>query len=364
MVVSSKQKSKRILPIRANRRLFLTGTPILKRPKDLWPICEAFDPDGLGRSWKSFVYRYCGAHETGFGLDINGATNTDELRTLLRQRFMVRRRKKEVLKELPDKTRSIVPLPAKGLSKQIDRELNAVRRHLHDYEVKLGLVQREEEYDFDEVMSVFWDSWIGPDGQFDATAASLINTTSLDFSEIAEARKELAIAKLPMVREYVEHLLEADEKVIVFCHHTEVATRLGEAFEGALVVTGKVPAKKRQAMVDRFQDDPDCRIIIGNMDAMGVGFTLTAARHVVFAELAYNPAIMEQAEDRAWRIGQKNAVFIHYLVVDGSLDARTIEILIEKQEIISAALDGGDWDQVINTFLSLHSEDDGLREKP
>lgn len=88
-----------------------------------------------------------------------------------------------------------------------------------------------------------------------------------------------------------------------------------------------------------FQEDPDCRVFIGNIAAAGVGFTLTASHFVVFAELSWVPSELEQAEDRAWRIGQDHWVLVQHLVVDGSLDARLIEVIIDRMETISRALD-------------------------
>jgi SWI/SNF-related matrix-associated actin-dependent regulator 1 of chromatin subfamily A len=90
--------------------------------------------------------------------------------------------------------------------------------------------------------------------------------------------------------------------------------------------------------VDAFQNG-DIDVIIGNILAMGVGFTLTRARFVVFAELDWVPALIEQAEDRAWRHGQLNAVMIQHLVVDGSIESRMAIALLEKMGVIFAALD-------------------------
>ena len=134
-------------------------------------------------------------------------------------------------------------------------------------------------------------------------------------------------------------MVEGGEKVILFCYHKEVASHFKKSFNNCAFVTGDTPTEKRQDEVDRFQDDPDCMVFIGNLNAAGVGYTLTASSIVVFAELSWIPSDLEQAEDRAWRIGQDNAVLIQYLVVDGSLDARMIEVVIQRIEEISQALD-------------------------
>ena len=94
-------------PIKAKRRLFLTGTPIVNKPIELWPMIHALDPEGLGKSKMKYAFRYCGAHHNGFGWDFTGSSNLDELQEILRSKFMVRRLKKDVLKELPPKRRQV-----------------------------------------------------------------------------------------------------------------------------------------------------------------------------------------------------------------------------------------------------------------
>ena len=95
----------------------------------------------------------------------------------------------------------------------------------------------------------------------------------------------------------------------------------------------------RQAAVDRFQGDPDCRVFVGGILAAGVGITLTASAHVVFAELDWVPGNVAQAEDRCHRIGQTDRVLVQHLVIDGSLDARMAHMIVDKQAVIDAALD-------------------------
>jgi hypothetical protein len=95
----------------------------------------------------------------------------------------------------------------------------------------------------------------------------------------------------------------------------------------------------RDAAVTRFQTDPACMLFVGGIHAAGVGLTLTASAHVVFAELDWVPGNVTQAEDRTHRIGQTNAVLVQHLVLEGSLDARMVHILVDKQRVIDEALD-------------------------
>ncbi len=142
-----------------------------------------------------------------------------------------------------------------------------------------------------------------------------------------------------MVVEHVNRLVRAGEKVILFCYHKEVAAHFRRSFNNHAFVTGSTPTAQRQDEVDRFQEDPDCMVFIGNIAAAGVGYTMTASSIVVFAELSWLPNEMEQAEDRAWRIGQLNSVLVQHLVVDGSLDARMAEVLVDRMETLTNALD-------------------------
>jgi hypothetical protein len=97
--------------------------------------------------------------------------------------------------------------------------------------------------------------------------------------------------------------------------------------------------ENRQKAVDNFQNDPACNLFVGNIRAAGVGLTLTASAHVIFAELDWVPGNMMQCEDRCHRIGQHDSVLIQLLALEGSLDAVMANTLIEKQEIIEQALD-------------------------
>jgi SNF2 family DNA or RNA helicase len=105
-------------------------------------------------------------------------------------------------------------------------------------------------------------------------------------------------------------------------------------------IDGTVPTNERTQLVDRFQNDPNCRLFIGQIKAAGEGITLTAASHVAFAELEYVPGLMEQAADRVHRIGQKVAVTIWYLMGANTIDERILSILERKAKHIGAVVDG------------------------
>jgi SNF2 family DNA or RNA helicase len=344
------EKMKKVMPIAAAKYLFLTGTPIMSKPVELWTLLKVCDPRGLGRDYDEYVFRYCDAYDAGFGLDVSGASNLEELNRLLRERFMVRRDKKAVLKDLPPKTRELIVLSADKLEKPVRKERTRVEKALNAFESMMGISHDDNPYRYmqaiEDLSGKLTDALAAQNSEepdWNAAIRTLSEPDRIMFTEISDAREEVALAKVGLVVEHLLKLHEAGEPVICFAYHksviAEIRTRLEKAGLRVGVVTGDIPANKRQAVVDAFQDGK-LDVILGNILAMGVGFTLTRAQFVVFAEIDWVPSMLEQAEDRAWRHGQLNAVFAQYLVVDGSIEAIMVQAVLEKMGVIFAALDG------------------------
>lgn len=323
------QRSKRLYALQAARKLFLTGTPILNRPVELFPIVSHLAPDVFPKFW-DFAQRYCAPIQTNFGWDVTGASNLVELHEVLRGTIMVRRTKADVLKDLPPKRRQVIELASEAVSKLIAAEREAWERH----RTQLGALRSSARRVDDES---------GPGGgDSDPEArAALRREVAEAFGELSKLRHATALAKVPLVLEHLEAALQESPKIVVFAHHRDVVERLAEAFgDRAVTLTGGDSVERRQAAVDRFQTDPECALFIGSITAAGFGLTLTAASHVVFAELDWVPANMTQAEDRTHRIGQKDSVLVQHLVLEDSLDASMVRTLLKKQEVIDAAVDG------------------------
>jgi SWI/SNF-related matrix-associated actin-dependent regulator 1 of chromatin subfamily A len=299
-----RDEAKRIRPIGARRRLFLTGTPIVNRPVELWPLIQATNPSGLGRiGFMRYAARFCDAKKTHFGWDFSGASNLDELQRILRESVMVRRLKADVLTELPAKRRQIMVMP------------------VTDPDIRDTLRAELEAYD------AYEDA-----GLKERTAA---------FNKLSDLRHRTALAKVPTALEHIRGMLEETDKLVVFAHHHDVieTLRVGLQEYGAVSLTGEDSGRARQEAVDRFQGNPGTRVFIGSIQAAGLGLTLTAAQTVVFVELDWVPGNMTQAEDRLHRIGQTGSVLVQHLVLNDSLDARMRTILVEKQTVLDAALD-------------------------
>ena len=322
-----KTKEWKIDPIKAKRRLLLTGTPIVNRPIELWGLANYLDPQAFGNFFR-YAKRYANAHQTRWGWDFRGADNLGELQGKLRTSFLVRRLKKDVLKDLPAKRRQVIELPANGASKLVAAEQAAWA----DQEERLTALKLAVEL-----------SKISEDpGDYEKAVAALSEGALIAFSQISTCRHETALAKVSYV---VDHVADAAEegKVIVFAHHVDVVAQIVEGLEErgikTVSLTGKDPMDARQAAVDSFQDDADVKVFVGNIKAAGVGITLTAASHVVFAELDWVPANLSQAEDRAHRLGQTDSVLIQHLVLEGSLDQQIASQIVTKQAVIDQALD-------------------------
>ena len=145
--------------------------------------------------------------------------------------------------------------------------------------------------------------------------------------------------KMPMALEFLRNAADAGKIVVFAKHHAVLNVLIREFKDEAVVVTGKVDVNDRQRAVDRFQSDPDCRVFIGQIDAAGVGLTLTASSHVVFLEFDWRPGMLEQAEDRTHRIGQRDSVTCSYLVIENSLDDVMLASVNKKRETLKDTLD-------------------------
>ena len=319
----NKDAAKRLAAIEAKRRIFLTGTPIVNRPAEAWILVHSLAPDVFG-SWFSYMTRYAAAHRTRWGWDTSGASHLDELQEKLRASIMVRRLKKDVLTELPPKRRQVIELPAAGLESVVRHEHEVWQRQQDSLEalrVRVELAKASENA-----------------AEYEAAVSALRQGEMAAFTELSRLRHETALAKLPQV---IAHLQDSVEqgKVVCFCHHKDVVAAILAEFPDAVSITGDTPMQVRQDAVDRFQSDESCRLFVGNIQAAGVGLTLTASSHVIFAELDWVPGNVSQAEDRCHRLTQVNSVLVQHLVLEGSLDATMARVIAAKQDVIDRALD-------------------------
>lgn len=319
--------AKRIYPIKARQRVFMTGTPVLNRPKELWTTVRALDRHNLGNDWLTFHTRYCGAYKDRFGWQIDGASNLDELNERLRSSIMLRRKKADVLPELPPKRRQVILL---------EPVTNGAKEAL-EAERALGEVAAKIEAMRAEVEALSKDQ---ADQRYKEAVQKLASYEAVAFSETSLVRKRTALAKLPMARDHIINVLESEEKIVVFSYHHEVTDQLVEWFKdyGLVWFDGRTAPEKRKPIEVQFQTDPKVRIIVGSIPTMGSGWTLHAASYVAFAEFDWVPGNLNQAEDRLHRIGQKKSILIQHLMLNGSFDAKMVKAVMQKQKVIERAV--------------------------
>ncbi|NXA36088.1 ZRAB3 endonuclease, partial [Eudromia elegans] len=308
-------RSKILLPIvqKAVRAILLTGTPALGRPEELFMQIEALFPRRFG-TWSEYAKKYCNARVRFFGKrtqwDCRGASNLEELHQLLSE-IMIRRLKNDVLTQLPPKVRQRIPF---DLPQAAAKDLNTTFAQWE--KLMRSLNSDATESHFAEVMSL-----------------------------ITRMYKETAIAKAGAVKDYIKMMLENDKlKFLVFAHHLNMLQACTEAAIESkaryIRIDGSVPSAERIHLVNQFQKDPDTRVAILSIQAAGQGLTFTAATHVVFAELYWDPGHIKQAEDRAHRIGQCSSVNVHFLIAKGTLDPLMWAMLNRKAKVTGSTLNG------------------------
>lgn len=334
-IVNGKQKKKRtpVSPILAHRKLALTGTPIPNRPIEVFPILKYLSP-GQWSNWKHFTNRYCDA-KPGFGgsLDVSGASNLEELRDRMRGTVMYRVEKDDVLKDLPPQTRRIVELESpKAIRLLLDRERQEWK--LHEEAVQKLRQARGSAAGTDDHT------------EFKGAGSALQGGITAHFSEMSRIRAELAELKVPVVAEYVSDLIESGAgKVLVGCHHRSMISGLMDALKAhkPVCLYGGMSAEQKQESVDAFQNG-DAGVFVGQLQAAGVGLTLTASSTCVFGEQSWVPADLLQFEARLRRIGQRSCVDVHYLVFEDSLDATMMRSVVSKMDVADTALGKSDPD--------------------
>jgi len=297
----------------------LSGTPIVNRPIEMYNAINLIDSN-IFPSEFAFAHKFCNPKKTPWGKsgwDFSGASNTEVLHKILVESIMIRRKKMDVLTELPPKTFSFVPM----------------------------MLDNRKEYEF--VKNNFID-WVyeqkGMEAAERAGAAECLGKI--------EGLKQTAVkGKMEQVLNWIEDFLMTGEKLVLFATHKTAIERIMEEFQNVAVkIDGSVSQAQRQIAVDKFQNDPEVKLFVGNIQAAGVGITLTASSNVAFMELPWTPGALAQASDRVHRIGQKDNVTVHYLLAYNTIEEEIAEMLDRKLKVLDSVLDGKDSDE--NSLLS------------
>ena len=281
----------------------ITGTPILNRPVEIFNILKILSPLNFGNYFE-FVQRYCGMSYGRWGMNVSGATNIEELSNKLRSTVMIRREKKDVLAELPDKTRIVVP-------QMCDlKEYRKVEENLISY-----LIESRNKTKLQAERS----------GQVE------------QLTMIEYCKQEAVKAKLPLFIEWAKDFIEENGKLVIFAHHKEFIERLMKELKefNPVKIVGGMENEDKQKSIDTFMTNKNCKLIICSLKAAGVGITLTITSYVVFLELGWTPGDHDQAEDRLHRIGQKDNVSCYYFVAENTIEETIYNLIQEKRKIFT-----------------------------
>ena len=321
---------------RAKRIVLLTGTPILAKPMEIFPLLHILRPDKF-KGFREFGTRYCDPKVLKFGLvDWSGSSNSRELNSIL-NKLMIRRLKKDVLSQLPPKKRQKIEIATD--SKIIKQLKSIMEKSSKKFEKLLGT-----EVELDKLGINIEDLKTEIDKEEESKSKDIVKEEESILNKFSKTYLMTGKAKLPGIKDYVNYLVDNSCKFLIFAHHTEVLDAIEEVIINDKIsyirIDGKIPVEKRQDLVNKFQTDDDCLVAILSITACATGLNLTKSSTVIFAELHFTPSIMIQAEDRVHRIGQENGcVNIHYLFGADTLDVLLFRKLNEKQNIVSTTLD-------------------------
>lgn len=334
---STRSKISQELAKKAKWKIFITGTPIYNKPKDLFVTLNLIDPNMFGDKFQ-FEQRYCGAYKAKGATKYGTATNVDELNTILRANYMVRRLAKDVMKDLPEKVKDVIVINESDLNLIVEKEKKAVEdsrieeeKLVNEIDKLRELSKSNQEYEAD----------------YKERVKKLREIRFKNFGELSRIRKELAIKKTPYVVNFVKEILDNSEdplsKIVVFGHHTEVLEKLFIELKKykPVIITGKISDRERQESINLFSQKNDTRVFIGSMGAAGTGVDglQNHCNVAVFAELDWTPSLVDQAESRLQRIGQKETVWVYHIVADESLDSKIIKMMMEKEAVAKEILD-------------------------
>jgi SWI/SNF-related matrix-associated actin-dependent regulator 1 of chromatin subfamily A len=279
----------------------LTGTPMTSRPMNYYNLLNIIESP-VAQNWMAYAIRYCQGYQFMAGKrkvwNVTGASNLEELRDRTSKQIL--RRLKEDVLDLPDKIISPVYLRLKSK-------------------------------EYEELMGEYYD-WF--DNKKDESSS-----LTVQFSKLMKVRKVIANEKTKQTIEFAENIIEQGKKVIIFTNFTDTLQTIYQHFgKQAVYLDGSCSKPHRQNAVDEFQENDKIKVFVGNLKAAGVGLTLTAAEVVIMNDLSFVPAEHAQAEDRAYRYGQKSNVLVYYPLYENTIEGAVYDILNRKKEIIRTVM--------------------------
>ena len=310
---ASSESAKATRLLRGEHRLALSGTPVQNHLGELWSLFEFLNPGMMGAA---AAFREAGA---GVG---SGEADPDARSLLARalRPFILRRTKEQVARELPEKTEQTLFCEMEAEQRKLYDELRQhYRASLLDRIVREGLNKAKIQI---------------------LEALLRLRQAACHPGLIDKARSKEGSAKLDTLLAHVAEVLDEGHKVLVFSQFTSllaiVRDRLDEQKTVYEYLDGKT--RDRQARVERFQNDPDCKLFLISLKAGGLGLNLTAAEYVFLLDPWWNPAVEAQAIDRAHRIGQTRQVFAYRLIAKDTVEEKVLQLQQSKKDLAEAII--------------------------
>lgn len=299
------QNAVAIKKVKAGLRFALTGTPIENNLTELWSIFDFIMPDYL-YSKKIFEEKFINKEEQ----------NLESLKLLIKP-FVLRRTKKEVMKELPDK-----------IEKKFLVEMTPAQKAV--YKTYINAIRQRMKNNIDGKIEIF-------------SYLTKLRQICLDPSLIIDDYKG-GSGKLKVVMELIEEHIGSNGKVLLFSQFTSVLKNIEQILKEKgiryLYLDGATKSKNRVKMVNEFNNNNDIKIFLISLRAGGTGLNLTSANLVIHFDPWWNPAVENQATDRAHRIGQRNIVEVIKLVAQGTIEEKIILLQEQKQDLIQNVITG------------------------
>lgn len=310
--------------------LCLTGTPVTNKPAEYAPQLEILGRlDKFGGLW-GFYRRYCAAYRDKWGQwHLEGNSNLEELNDKLRSTCYIRRTKDQVMQDLPPVVHN--PLLVDG-NASVMKEYARAQADIVGY-----LVEQAKRIATEMGLPV---------GSA-AVRAKLKAEAHDHLLRISVLRKIAAKAKMDVAHEWIQERISEGRKVVVAAHHREIVNELADRY-GGLKIQGQMDVQTVEDMKYKFQTSSceEAPVIVLSIQAAKTGHTLTASQEVLFVELPWTPADVDQTYSRCHRIGQKGSVTATYMMTNGTIDQEIYALIDKKRSVIDVAVDG---DSVFNT---------------
>lgn len=301
---AKRTKSALKLSQRTSRVLLMTGTPIENRPVEIFFQISLINT-GIFPNWLKFAKRYNSCRRTMFGWQMGKAKNTQELNDILLKTCMIRRKKEDVLTELPPIIRQVIPVE----------------------------IDNRQEYQQAEADIIDWIS----------------KNTDLNVQKAKKVEAQIRMDKLKLIsglgkiNQIAEWLMEEsqNQKLVVYCYHKKILAELDARLKDHILFSAEIPTSERQGLVNLFQENDKKRIFLTTLKVGGTGLTLTASHTTVFVQLGWNPGLHDQCEARVHRIGQvSSCVNAIYFIAKDTVEEKILGLIDGKRSDIRKVIDG------------------------